>query len=26
VDIYTYTVLKTGNAAFTVFAGQTKFA
>ena len=26
IDIYTYTVLKTGNAAFTVFAGQTKFA
>lgn len=26
VDIYTYTILKTGSAAFTVFAGQTKFA
>ena len=26
VDIYTYTVFKTGNAAFTVFASQTKFA
>jgi hypothetical protein len=26
IDIYTYTVLKTGNAAFTVFAGQTRFA
>ena len=26
VDIYTYTVVKTGNAAFTVFASQTKFA
>ena len=26
IDIYTYTVLKTGSAAFTVFAGQTKFA
>ena len=25
VDIYTYTVMKTGNAAFTVFASQTKF-
>ena len=26
VDIYTYTVFKTGNAAFTVFASQTQFA
>lgn len=26
IDIYTYTVIKTGNAAFTVFASQTKFA
>jgi len=26
VDVYTYTVFKTGNAAFTVFASQTKFA
>ena len=26
VDIYTYTIFKTGNAAFTVFASQTKFA
>ena len=26
VDIYTYTVIKTGNAAFTVFAAQTQFA
>lgn len=26
VDIYTYTVIKTGNAAFTIFATQTKFA
>ena len=26
VDIYTYTVIKTGSAAFTVFASQTKFA
>ena len=25
VDIYTYTVFKTGNAAFTVFASQTQF-
>jgi hypothetical protein len=26
VDIYTYTIAKTGNAAFTVFASQTRFA
>lgn len=26
VDIYVYTIVKTGNAAFTVFASQTKFA
>lgn len=26
VDIYVYTIVKTGNAAFTVFAAQTKFA
>ena len=26
IDIYTYTIIKTGNAAFTVFASQTKFA
>jgi hypothetical protein len=26
VDVYTYTVFKTGNAAFTVLASQTKFA
>lgn len=26
VDIYSFTVIKTGNAAFTVFASQTKFA
>jgi len=26
VDIYTYTVIKTGSAAFTVFAAQTQFA
>ena len=26
VDIYMYTIVKTGNAAFTVFASQTKFA
>jgi hypothetical protein len=26
VDIYTYTIVKTGSAAFTVFASQTKFA
>lgn len=26
IDIYTYTIVKTGNAAFTVFASQTKFA
>jgi hypothetical protein len=25
VDIYTYTIVKTGNAAFTVFASQTQF-
>jgi hypothetical protein len=26
IDAYTYTVIKTGNAAFTVLAAQTKFA
>lgn len=26
VDIYTYTIFKTGSATFTVFASQTKFA
>jgi len=26
VDVYAYTVVKTGNATFTVFASQTKFA
>jgi hypothetical protein len=26
VDVYTYTIVKTGAAAFTVFASQTKFA
>jgi hypothetical protein len=26
VDVYTYTVIKTGSAAFTVFAAQTQFA
>jgi hypothetical protein len=26
IDVYTYTIIKTGNAAFTVFASQTKFA
>ena len=26
VDVYSYTIIKTGNAAFTVFATQTKFA
>ena len=26
IDFYTYTVIKTGNAAFTVLASQTKFA
>jgi hypothetical protein len=26
VDVYMYTIIKTGNAAFTVFASQTKFA
>lgn len=26
VDVYTYTIVKTGSAAFTVFAAQTKFA
>jgi hypothetical protein len=26
VDIYTYTIIKTGSAAYTVFASQTKFA
>ena len=25
VDVYTYTIIKTGNAAFTVFASQTQF-
>ena len=26
VDAYSYTIVKTGNAAFTVFAAQTRFA
>ena len=26
VDVYMYTIVKTGNAAFTVFTSQTKFA
>jgi hypothetical protein len=26
IDAYTYTIVKTGSAAFTVFAAQTKFA
>lgn len=26
IDVYTYTIVKTGNAAFTVFAAQTRFA
>ena len=26
VDVYTYTIVKTGSAAFTIFASQTKFA
>lgn len=26
IDVYTYTIIKTGNAAFTVLASQTKFA
>jgi hypothetical protein len=26
IDVYMYTIVKTGNAAFTVFASQTKFA
>jgi len=26
IDIYTYTIVKTGSATFTVFASQTKFA
>ena len=26
VDIYTYTIIKTGDAAFTEYAGQTQFA
>jgi hypothetical protein len=26
VDIYTYTIVKTGSAAFTIFASQTKYA
>jgi hypothetical protein len=26
IDIYSYTIVKTGNAAFTIFASQTKFA
>jgi hypothetical protein len=26
IDIYTYTIVKTGSAAFTVFASQTKFS
>jgi hypothetical protein len=26
IDVYTYTVIKTGSAAFTVLAAQTQFA
>jgi hypothetical protein len=26
IDVYSYTLVKTGNAAFTIFASQTKFA
>ena len=26
VDAYSYTIIKTGNAAFTIFASQLKFA
>lgn len=26
IDIYTYAIIKTGNAAFTVLASQTRFA
>lgn len=26
IDVYTYTIIKTGNAAFTVLASQTRFA
>jgi hypothetical protein len=26
IDIYSYTIVKTGNAAFTAFGSQTKFA
>lgn len=26
IDVYMYTIIKTGNAAFTVFTSQTKFA
>jgi hypothetical protein len=26
IDVYTYTIVKTGSAAFTIFASQTKFA
>jgi len=26
IDIYSFTIVKTGNAAFTIFASQTKFA
>jgi hypothetical protein len=26
IDGYTYTIVKTGNAAFTIFASQTRFA
>jgi hypothetical protein len=26
IDVYTYTIIKTGNATFTVLASQTKFA
>ena len=26
IDVYSYTIIKTGNAAFTVLASQTKFA
>jgi hypothetical protein len=26
VDVYSFTIVKTGSAAFTIFASQTKFA
>jgi hypothetical protein len=26
IDVYTYTIVKTGSATFTVFASQTKYA